>query len=372
MANFFVIAADTHGVANIRMNPFHPLSAVDQLAAHLREELRNGGMGGEMPGVAQLVRRLGVGTKTVMGALDVLKREGLLEAQGERRRSRIKTTVTGKKAGLQIRILLYEESDAHDEHTVNLRYRLEERGHQFGFAAKTLSDLNFDVNRVSRLVEKTGGDAWIVRAGSRPVLEWFAARPEPTFAMFGRQSKLPIASLATLKSPAVAVALRRLVDLGHRRIVMLVREDRRKPTPGLFERRFLEELGRLGIETGAYNLPDWEDNSRGFHRCLDSLFRHTQPSALLLSEPGLFFATQQYLAGKGLAAPRAVSLLSLDDHPAFEWFEPKVSLIRTDIRKLEPRVVQWAENVANGREDRRETLIRSEFVEGGTIGPARV
>jgi hypothetical protein len=35
-------------------------------------------------------------------------------------------------------------------------------------------------------------------------------------------------------------------------------------------------------------------------------------------------------------------------------------------------VVQWAENVANGREDRRETLIRSEFVEGGTIGPARV
>jgi hypothetical protein len=32
-------------------------------------------------------------------------------------------------------------------------------------------------------------------------------------------------------------------------------------------------------------------------------------------------------------------------------------------------MVRWADNVANGKEDRRETLIRAEFVEGGTIGP---
>lgn len=368
---FFAFASVTQRVSNISMNPLYPLSAVDQLAAHLREEIRNGVMGGEMPGVARLVRELGVGTKTVVAAMEILKREGLLEAHGERRRSRIKAAATGQKAGLQIRMLLYEESDAHDEHTVNLRHRLEERGHHVEYATKTLSSLNFDVKRVSRLVEKTGGDAWVIRAGSRPVLEWFAARPVAAFAMFGRQSALPIASLATQKSPPVAEALRRLVDLGHHRIVMLAREERRKPTLGLFERRLLQDLGCLGIETGAYNLPDWEDNSRGFHRCLDSLFRHTPPSALLLGEPSLFFVTQQYLAGKGLAAPRDVSLISLDDHPAFEWFEPKVSLIRTDTRKFVPRVVKWAENVANGREDRRKTLIRSEFVEGGTIGPAR-
>ena len=291
------------------MKPFRPLSAVEQLAAHLREEIRNGGLDGNMPGVAQLVRRLGVGTKTVVAALESLKQEGLLEAPGKRRRNRIKAADGGKKAGLRIRILLYEESDAHDEHTLELRHRLEERGHQVAFAEKTLADLKFDVNRVARLVNKTNGDAWVIRAGSQPVLEWFAARPVPAFALFGRQSKLPIASLATLKSPAVAKALRRLVDLGHRRIVLLAREERRKPTPGLLERRFLEELERLGIEMGPYNLPDWENDRRSFHRCLDSLFRHTPPTALFLSESALFFATQQYLAGKGLAAPRDVSLI---------------------------------------------------------------
>jgi DNA-binding LacI/PurR family transcriptional regulator len=90
----------------------------------------------------------------------------------------------------------------------------------------------------------------------------------------------------------------------------------------------------------------------------------------LLSEPALFFATQQHLLGRGLIVPRDVSLLSLDDHPAFEWFEPEVSHIPVETRLIVPRVAQWAENVANGREDRRETLIRGEFVEGGTIGPA--
>ncbi len=323
-----------------------------------------------MPGVAHLVRRLGVGTKTVVAALESLKREGMLEGHGERKRNRI-VKDRGEKVGLRVRILLYEDSDLHNEHIVQLGFRLEERGHHISYAEKTLSGLKFDVKRVARMVEKDDGDAWIVQAGSRPILEWFAVRSVPTFAMFGRQSKLPIASLATLKSPAVGEALRRLVDLGHRRIVMIAREERRKPTPGLLERRFLEELERLGIGTGAYNLPNWEDDAQGLHRCLDSLFRHTPPTALLPGEPALFFATQQYLLEKGMVVPRDVSLVALDDHPAFEWFHLKVSHIHNDTRRWVPRVVQWVENVANGKEDRRETLIRAEFVEGGTVGPAR-
>lgn len=322
-----------------------------------------------MPGVGQLVRNLGVGTKTVVAALDALKREGMLEAQGARKPGRIAEANTQKKTGLRVRLLLYEESDAHSELIVQLAFRLEERGHQIAHAAKPLTALKFDVKRVARMVEKDDCDAWVVQAGSRPVLEWFAARSVPSFAMFGRQSELPIASLATLKSPAAAEAVRRLVDLGHRRIVMLVRKERRKPTPGLFERRFLAELERYGIETGPYNLPDWEDDARGLHQCLDTLFRHTPPTALFLNEPALFFATQQYLLTKRLTVPRDVSLVTLDDHQAFEWFQPGVSHIRTDTRRFVPRVVEWVENVSNGKEDRRETLIRAEFVEGGTIGP---
>lgn len=68
--------------------------------------------------------------------------------------------------------------------------------------------------------------------------------------------------------------------------------------------------------------------------------------------------------------PRDVSLISLDDHPAFGWFDPEVSRIHADTRQWIPRIVRWAKHLASGQEDRRETLIRAEFIEGGTIGPA--
>jgi len=351
------------------MNPFHPLSTVDQLAAHLRTEIQGGGLSGEMPGVAQMGKKLSVWTTTVVAALEILKREGLLKTRGERRRCEILGSDQGQRAGVQVKMLLYERGDVLDEYSMEFLHRLNERGHHLEFAAKTLKNMRFNVKRISELVERTGGDAWVVQAGSREVLEWFSTLPIPSFAMFGRQSRLPMASLATLKSPAVGEALRRLVVLGHHRIVMLVREERRKPTPGLLQGRFLEELKSLGIKTGPFNLPDWSDDPQGLHRCLDTLFKHTRPTAIFLGEPALFFSTQQYLLRRGIVVPRDVSLISLDAHPSFAWFHPEVSHIRADTLRQMRRIVQWVDNVANGRLDHKETLIRAEFVEGGTIGP---
>lgn len=354
------------------MKPFRAHSKVEQLASYFRKEIQGGGWDGEMPGVAQLVRRLGVGTTTVVAAMEILKKEGVIEGLGERRRSRIAKGGAKKRSGLHVCILLYDKSDLHDEHTIDLKHRLEQLGHRVTFVGKTLSDVRFDLGKVMRIVVKAGGDAWIIRAGPRPVLEWFAEQPLPAFAMFGRHMNIPIAGLTIHKAPAVAIALERLVALGHRRIVIFAREERRKPTPAMMEQQFLNELERLGIEVGDYNLPDWDNDTKGFHRCLDSLFRFTPPTAIFPGDSLLFFATQQYLLSKRIAVPGDVSLVALDDHPAFAWFTPEVSHIRTDARRWVARVVEWIGNVAQGKEDRRNTLIRAEFVDGGTIGPAAV
>lgn len=354
------------------MQPFHLKNTVEQITEHLRREILRGGLEGTLPGVAQLVGELGVGTETVIAALEILTNEGLLVSQGLRRGRKIMRPEGAAASGrLRVNILQYEASDTHDEHMLDMRHRLEKRGHEVTIAAKTMVDLNFDVERVARLVKQIGGDAWVIRSGSRPVLEWFAAQQVPAFAMFGQQNNLPMASLATLKSPAMAEALRQLVDLGHRRIVLLAREERRKPTPGLLERRFLDELERLGIQVGPYNLPDWGNNAQGLRRCLLSLFRVTPPTALLFCEPAFFFSSLRLFAEVGISAPRDVSLLVLDQHPAFDWFEPRVSHLYTDTRRWARRIVEWADHVASGQEDRRETLIKSVFVEGGTIQPAR-
>lgn len=64
-------------------------------------------------------------------------------------------------------------------------------------------------------------------------------------------------------------------------------------------------------------------------------------------------------------------MVCTDADPAFAWCEPTIAHIRWDGRPVVQRVVRWAANVSHGRDDRRQTLTKAEFVEGGTVGPVK-
>jgi len=53
----------------------------------------------------------------------------------------------------------------------------------------------------------------------------------------------------------------------------------------------------------------------------------------------------------------------------FEWCKPSIAHIRWDSRTVVRRIVRWANNVARGKEDKRQTETKAEFVAGGTVGP---
>ena len=163
--------------------------------------------------------------------------------------------------------------------------------------------------------------------------------------------------------------MQRLVELGHRRIVLLTRPDRRKPGPGLFERQFLDTLARYGIQTGSFNLPDWEDDAKDFRACLDALLSYTPPSALIFDQSHLYFAAHQHFAQRGLVAPRDLSMLCNDPDMVFRWSAPEVSHIRWDSYRLIRHVRRWVTQLARGRVQRKKSMVEAEFVEGGTIGP---
>lgn len=348
---------------------FRILSPVEQLADHLQSELLRGRWQGEMPGVLLLESELSVNRTTVDRALRLLEKRGWVVPQGPGRRRRIELPENRSPPALRIAILDYERPDRTEVWMSHLLHLLAVAGHEAFFARKSLTELRMSVPRVASLVSETPASAWIVAAGSREVLEWFVAQRIPTFAMFGRMHGLPLAGVKPDKAAVFKVVIQRLLDLGHRRIVMLDREERRKPHPGVVERMILAQLEAVGIATGPYNQPEWEDSREGFHRCLDILFRHTPPTALLIDDLQLFVAAQQHLARKGIFAPEQVSLIFNDSDPAIEWCEPEISRIHFDIRPLLRRVVRWADHIARGREDRLQTLTKSEFVEGGTIGP---
>ncbi len=347
------------------------LSPGEQVASHIRAELAAGTWVGRMPGVLRLERELGINRKTVEAGLRLLESEGLLVGQGPGRRRRIVSPVVEPQArGLRVALLVFDRPARGADYMIELRHLLEEAGHAPHFLEKTLLDLDMDARRVARFVKRNNADAWIVEAGTREVFEWFSTQPVPAFAIFGRRRGIPIAAAGPDKVPIYAEVTRRLINLGHRRIALLCRRTRRLPEPGRPERAFLETLQSANIRHGEFNLPNWEESKEGGSALLESMFRHTPPTALILDEPFLFNAALYFVTKRGLQVPEDVSLVCTDADPNFVWCEPSVAHIRWDYRPVVRRIVQWANNVSKGKKDLRQSLTKAEFVEGETMGSA--
>jgi DNA-binding LacI/PurR family transcriptional regulator len=354
------------------MSELKILSIPEQIAAHLRGEISRGSWGGVMPGRNELAKQFGVGITSVQEALRQLEEEGLLVTQGAGRIRRITASTPGTdKRRLKIAILAYEKFTMSEGIFSDAAHVLQKAGHDAFFAKSTLLDLKMDVIRVAKLVEKTEADAWIVCAAPLEITKWFASQSKPAFALFGRRRGLPLASVGQDNSSAAAAIARRLIEYGHQRIVILVRPDRRLPVPGTPERVILAELAAHGITPGPYNIPDWEDGIDGFQTRLESLFKTTPPTALIVDELMLFVATQQFLARKQLRVPEDISLVSMDTSSAFAWCKPSVAHLYFDRPPAMRRVVGWANNIVRGKKDLRETNILAEFIDGGTVGPVK-
>lgn len=239
------------------------------------------------------------------------------------------------------------------------------------FAPRCLIDLRMDVQRVAKMVSRIEADAWVIVAGSQEILQWFASHPKPALALFGRRRMVKIAGVGPDHQPALLDVTRRLVQLGHRRIVTLVRPERRIPQPGRLERAILDELTAHGISVGSYNLPDWEDTREGLHQCLNELYRVSPPTALIIAEASIFTATQLYLARRGILAPQHVSLVCTDPDPSFVWLQPPATHVHWDFRPLLRYIMRWIDGVTHGKDERRNIYTKCELIEGGTIGPAR-
>jgi DNA-binding LacI/PurR family transcriptional regulator len=232
-------------------------------------------------------------------------------------------------------------------------------------------ELGMDLARVRRLVAQTKADAWIVHAASREIYDWFAAQPFPVFGFLGSFRGLPIAATGPNFGPPFRECTEELLRLGHRRIVMIARPQRRLPCPEHPETEFLDTMEAHGIKTGDFHFPLWpSSDSEGLHACLRTIFGATPPTALIVQEAKVFVATQQFLASRRLEVPRDVSLVCPDGDTVLDWQQPSAAQFKADSAPWVRRTVRWAVNVSQGKDDRRQVLYPARFVPGGTIGPA--
>lgn len=352
------------------MHSLEILNAAEQVAKHLRGELRQGRWTGLMPGIKQLTLELGVNHKTIESAVNLLEKEGVLAGQGPRRRKKIEMSGEGSKQSFRIGILLFEQDDRKLDYMVEILFGLNEAGYTPFILSASLSELGMDVNRVASFVGQTNADAWLVIAGSKEVLSWFANQSLPTFALFGRWGDSSIAGAGPSKAEAYREATQKLLACGHQRIVLLARSQRKLPQPGIPERAYLSALEEGGIEVSDFNFPLWKNSKEDFYKCLDSLFKVTPPTALIVQEFNLFGAVEQFLGNQGVRVPDDLSLICADSDVYFHWRDPKVASFRFDSKTWVRHVLRWSSKISKGEEYCRQIRSKAEYVDGGTVGPA--
>jgi DNA-binding LacI/PurR family transcriptional regulator len=350
------------------------LSVVEQSAALLREGLRTGRWKGQLPGVVRLAQELGVATKTLRAALLIVEAEGLVKLGANGRSRHVPARVARRTRPLRIGILLFDpladEAGVSMELYLGLQRAMEVAGFSVFFLDKSQHELGHNVRRIASHVRKARADAWVVGAGPRALLEWFAAQPFPTLALFGNRAGLPIAGAGPNKLPALLAATRQLIALGHRRITLVCRGPQRHTAPGHALSAFLAELAAHGCRgKGDFNLPAWEETPAGLRALFTTLFHTTPPTALILDETPIVIAGQQFLAERKLPVPEQVSIIATDRDPCFQWCQPPVAHIAWRVEPVIRRIVQWATALSHQRTDQRQVTFLAEFIPGGTIGP---
>lgn len=355
------------------MEPLHRLSTSELAAQHIRLGLQSGRWGGSLPGVASLARDLDVSRHALRTAIRQLENEGVLIDRGLGR-SRGVTTMgvnIASQRPMRVAILRHDARFTDDNPVASvvltqIVHTLEAAGHTVLFFKKSQIELRHEVARIAKVMAKTPADAWIVEAGTRPLLEWCSEQQTPCLALYGRTGGLKLARTGPDKVPAYRAAARLLLKLGHRRIVNI---SRSVGLPAATERAFIEELAAAGVVTGDYNLPDWEETPRGFSDLLERLFRGSAPTALIVDEAPRYIAAAEFLARRGIKVPEQVSLVSTEDDASLAWCYPPIARMRWDAAPVIRRVVRWVDAVRKGKADRKIINFPAEFIPGGSIGP---
>jgi DNA-binding LacI/PurR family transcriptional regulator len=249
---------------------------------------------------------------------------------------------------------------------LRLLHEIEASGHFGFFAAQSQQCLGYKLPRIARAAQEAKAGAWVVADSTEELMRWFAVQPVPAIALGGRFCDAPLARVAIDPTEAFLEAVRTLKSLGHRRIVIAVPRVWRQPQPGRLIRAVLDEFGGKNSD---YHVPDWEPGSQGFQELLESLFRVTPPTAMIVIEPAEAVAVLAFLAKRGLRVPRDLSLICRHRDASLDLCRPEIAHFSGNEDHLVRHIVRWVNAAARGAAHRRRIVCQPQFLPCESIAP---
>lgn len=365
------------------MELFEKIDLSQRLANSLREMVSGKRIGEPMPSLRSISLNLGVSVPSVSKAFQILEREGILSSCGERCRwlvralpknSRRKRGMKPEAAGARTRRLLYLTSQPMNEwltHSVEV----------YADIVSTMSSKNWEVvHRVmpfqnakaprkiwDELLDQEAPDVIVVLTGTPVLASWAVSHSVPTLFLGGVCEPYSLPMVRVSMSGLVEELVRKLIDLGHRHIVM--------PLCGRTS-NFQEDMKsalQVGIDTrrssGAvvHALVSPYSTPEVLYDVLKKHWRNHRPDGMILLDWREFVTATSFFRDSRILMPADVSVALLSADNSMDWYLPKLSHYEFSNMKLAKAVARWAVNVDKDSPSTANVKMGAHWHEGASI-----
>lgn len=371
----------TFCLAGKHMNEFKRHSVIDQTADHIRSGIATGRWKNKLPGLRPLAAEMGVGRNTLRSAIQQLVNEGMIRSgdagdsytivQSSKRRTTGKPPSNSLRIGILIHGPLEKQGPQMQPIIERIINDARNHGHHAFCVAFPIDKDKHSTGYLKQLTANAKADAWLLVMATQGIIEWFLGKNIPALSIGTRGADTAIDTAMFAYEDALRDAVRRLIQLGHRRIVMIIWSGARRPTPSPLVRVFQEELANAGITPGDFHVPEWEETPQGIANLMTSLFKVTAPTALLIWPTDVTCAALSWLSAQRLRVPMDVSVFCPTQHPWFAWISPDLNVAHfdRDTNAWHLHVNRWIHKIATGKKTPHRFDKLARLVPGNSFGP---
>ena len=328
-------------------------TAAEMAADAIKAEIASGRWAGRLPGSRVLASETGVSQPTVAAALALLVEEGWLESGGDRRAFRVIPRPTAgpvTSAAKQRRAVVVTHADIGGlPHTA--RQVIEAAREKLNRRGWAVEIVTFDFLHAKRphqswdhLLPIDPDVPVIAVFGRPPIGEWALKHGVRMMFLGGLVGDLKIPMVGVKSAWLAAEAMKRLTDLGHRRIVMPLC-DRPPSFAASLKDAVKAGLERVGVSyVASYHTPEspyqrpevvWNMVESGMDRAV--------PTGIILLDWKELVTVSCLLTKRGLRVPEDVSLILLNEQTEADWFVPKLTCFRFPVMRLASLLTRWIE-----------------------------
>lgn len=341
----------------------------------LREAILSGRFGATLPGFRVLAKVLGVSPPTVADAVKALIAEGLIHSDGARRRMRVAIPgdIGRSPAALSTRVVWFATSSAF-EHAVSgsttlmaqlqqalggsewlVRHRVMSYGHSENHSG------HWD-----QMADAEAPDAMVVWTGRPAIGEWALARRLRTLFIGGAKEDLDLPMLAVKSAGLVEVAIRELLERGHRRLCIPL--CNRPPAMVRNIRAVVTKSLRMGGGNAKDTVPvSAYEGGPVIEAMVELALAERAPTGWIFFDWREFLAASCVFRDRGISIPRDLSAVILSWDPAMEWYRPAPAHFRQPLERMAKVAADWVMGEADLSGTR---YFHADWVAGGTLGKA--